>query len=122
MRFPSNISGTPGHHWANAIAMATPIAHKGVVCGSKVVATTVLDMLTNPRIIADAWEYHNQVQTKDVKYTSFVEKDTPPAIFLNKRIMEQFRPDMKKYYYDPKKYNTYLDQLGIKYPTLQEKE
>ena len=119
LRFPSNISGTPGHNWANAIAMATPIAHKGVVCGSKVVASTLLDMLTNPTIITNAWEYHNKVQTKDVKYTSFVEKDTPPATFLNKKIMEQFRPDMKKYYYDPKKYNTYLEQLGIKYPTLE---
>ena len=26
---------------------------------------------------------------------------------------------MKKYYYDPSKYPTYLDQLGIKYPTLR---
>jgi aminobenzoyl-glutamate utilization protein B len=24
---------------------------------------------------------------------------------------------MKKYYYDPSKYKSYLDQLGIKYPT-----
>jgi aminobenzoyl-glutamate utilization protein B len=26
---------------------------------------------------------------------------------------------MKKYYYDPGKYPTYLDQLGIKYPTVR---
>ena len=26
---------------------------------------------------------------------------------------------MKKFYYDPSKYPTYLDQLGIKYPTLR---
>jgi len=26
---------------------------------------------------------------------------------------------MKKYYYDPSKYPTYLDQLGIKYPTVR---
>ena len=30
LRYPSNIPGLPGHNWANAIAMATPIAHKGV--------------------------------------------------------------------------------------------
>lgn len=28
----------PGHNWANAIAMATPIAHKGVVAGANVQA------------------------------------------------------------------------------------
>jgi len=26
---------------------------------------------------------------------------------------------LKKFYYDPSKYNTYLEQLGIKYPTLE---
>lgn len=29
LRYPANIPGTPGHNWADAIAMATPIAHKG---------------------------------------------------------------------------------------------
>jgi aminobenzoyl-glutamate utilization protein B len=26
---------------------------------------------------------------------------------------------MKKYYYDPTKYRTYLEQLGIRYPTVK---
>jgi aminobenzoyl-glutamate utilization protein B len=30
--------------------------------------------------------------------------------------MQQLRPELKKYYYDPAKYKTYLDQLGIPYP------
>ena len=119
LRYPSNIPGTPGHNWADGIAMATPIAHKGVVSGSKVVVATLLDMVTNPKIIADAWTYHNTVQTKETKYTPFVEKDTPPATFLNTKIMERYRPELKKFYYDPSKYNTYLEQLGIKYPTLE---
>jgi aminobenzoyl-glutamate utilization protein B len=121
LRYPSNIPGTPGHNWADAIAMATPIAHKGVVAGAKVVSATVIDMLTNPKIIADAWEYHKNVQTRDVKYTPFVDSTTPPATHLNTKIMEQFRPALKKYYYDPAKYSTYLEQLGIKYPQLEKK-
>ena len=44
--FPANIQAGPGHNWANAIAMATPIAHKGVIAGAKVQAMTVLDILT----------------------------------------------------------------------------
>jgi len=118
-RYPSNIPGLPGHNWADAIAMATPIAHKGVVAGTKVVATTLVDMLTNPKIIADAWDYHNNVQTKEVKYIPFIQTDTPPAIHLNKKIMDEFRPQLKKYYYDPSKYKTYLEQLGIQYPQLE---
>jgi aminobenzoyl-glutamate utilization protein B len=28
---------------------------------------------------------------------------------------------MRKYYYDPTKFSTYLEQLGIKYPTVRQK-
>lgn len=119
LSYPSNIPGLPGHHWSNAIAMATPIAHKGVVAGSKALAATLLDMLTQPKIIADAWDYFKNVQTKDIKYTPFISKDTKPAIYLNKNTMDKFRPEMKKFYYDPSKFNTYLEQLGITYPTLK---
>lgn len=121
-RYPSNIPGTPGHNWADAIAMATPIAHKGVAAGSKVVAATLIDLLTNPKILKDAWDYHNNVQTKEVKYVPFVQSSTPPAIYLNKKIMDEFRPKLKKFYYDPKKYKTYLEQLGISYPQLKKED
>ena len=121
LRFPSNIPGTPGHNWADAIAMATPIAHKGVIAGAKVLSTTLLDMLTDTTIIADAWDYFKNVQTKEVKYIPFIESTTMPAIHLNKAIMEKFRPELKKYYYDPSKYKTYLEQLGIKYPELEKR-
>ena len=35
--------------------------------------------------------------------------------------MEKYRPLMKTFYYDPKKYPTYLEQLGIKYPTVRKR-
>src|SRR5690606_13525144 len=68
LRFPSNIPGLPGHHWANAIAMATPIAHKGVTAGAKAEAMTLLDMFTDPEILKSAKAYFADVQTKEVKY------------------------------------------------------
>lgn len=120
-RYPSNIPGTPGHNWADAIAMATPIAHKGVVAGAKVLSSTLIDMLTDPKIIENAWDYHRSVQTKETKYASFVDANTKPATHLNTKIMAQYRPELKKYYYNPAKYKTYLEQLGIKYPQLQKK-
>ncbi|HEV7380672.1 MAG TPA: amidohydrolase [Dyadobacter sp.] len=122
LRFPANIPGLPGHHWANAIAMATPIAHKGVTAAAKVQAMTLLDLFVKPEVIKDAWMYFNDVQTKDVKYTALISKTDKPAIYLNEKIMNEFRPEMKKYYYDPSKYGTYLEQLGIKYPTVREEK
>ena len=34
--------------------------------------------------------------------------------------MARFKPELSKYYYDSKKYKTYLEQLGIAYPTTRE--
>jgi aminobenzoyl-glutamate utilization protein B len=119
LRFPSNIPGLPGHNWANSIAMATPIAHKGVVAGAKVQAMTVLDILLTPQMVTDAWDYFNTVQTKDIKYKPFFAPTDKPPIWFNADIMAQYRPEMRKYYYDPKKFKTYLEQLGIEYPTVR---
>ncbi|WP_409013881.1 amidohydrolase [Dyadobacter sp. CY356] len=118
--YPSNIPGLPGHHWADAIAMATPIAHKGVTAGAKAEAMTLLDLFVKPDILKNAWTYFKDVQTKDTKYIPLVSATDKPAIYLNKRIMEEFRPQMKKFYYDPSKYATYMEQLGIKYPTVRD--
>src|SRR5688572_367888 len=119
LNYPSNIPGMPGHNWANAIAMATPIAHKGVVAGAKVQAMTVLDILLTPQIVVDAKDYFENVQTKDVKYKPFFAPTDKPPTWLNADIMAQYRPEMRKYYYDPKKFKSYLEQLGIEYPTVR---
>jgi aminobenzoyl-glutamate utilization protein B len=119
LRYPSNIPGGPGHNWANGVSMATPIAHKGVVAGAKVQAMTALDILLHPELVKNSWDYFNNVQTKNLKYTSFLRPDDKPAIWLNVKTMEQYRDKMKQYYYDPAKYDNYLQQLGIKYPTVR---
>ena len=46
--FPANIPNLPGHSWANAVSMATPIAHKGSTAGAKVQAATALEFPVLP--------------------------------------------------------------------------
>ena len=119
LRYPSNIPGLPGHNWSNAVTMATPIAHKGVTAGAKVIAMTLIDLITKPELVEQSWSYFRDVQTKDRKYQPLIAADDQPPIWLNKRIMDTYREQMRKYYYDPSKYKTYLEQLGIKYPTVR---
>jgi len=119
LSYPANIPNLPGHNWANAIAMATPIAHKGVTAGAKVQAMTIIDLLMRPELVQQAWEYFRNVQTKDQKYVPFITDKDQPALWLNQKIVDQYRSEMKKYYFDPTKYKTYLEQLGIKYPTVR---
>ena len=119
LRYPSNIPGLPGHHWSNAISMATPIAHKGIVYGAKAEAMTIIDLLMKPELIKDAWTYYKEEQTKELQYTPLVGPKDVPAIQLNKNIMTTFKPELSKYYYNPVKYKSYLEQLGINYPTVR---
>ena len=119
MRYPANMPGGPGHNWANGIAMATPIAHKGSLAGAKVQALTLLDLFLDGQTVEAAWDYFNDVQMADMTYTPFITPDDKPAIWLNEGIMAQWRERMRPFYYDPSRYDTYLEQLGIEYPTIR---
>lgn len=118
LRYPANLANLPGHHWANAMTMATPIAHKGVVAGAKVVAATVLDLLLRPELIAETKRYFAE-QTQAQKYQPFIGAEEKPPIDLNQVAMDKFRPLMQPFYYDATRYDTYLEQLGVVYPTLE---
>lgn len=119
MMYPANIPNLPGHSWANGVAMATPIAHKGSTAGAKVQAMTALDFFLQPQLVQQAWDYFREVQTKDVHYESFLSPSDKPAIEMNQEKMEKFAPELKKYYYDPSRYKTYVEQLNIQYPTVR---
>jgi len=122
--FPANFQAGPGHNWANAIPMATPIAHKGVNLGARVQAMTALDFLLRPELIKGARDYFENVQLKQRKYTPLIRPTDEPATWINKETMDKYRGAMRKYYFDPAKYKTYLDQMkaefGYSYPTVRQ--
>ncbi len=118
LRFPSNIPGLPGHHWSSAIAMATPIAHKGATKGAMALARGAIKLFTQPAILADAQEYFAE-QTSETQYIPFIDADDTPAIDLNADIMQQYRPLLEQFYFDETRFETYLEQLGIQYPTVR---
>jgi len=119
LRYPGNIPGMIGHHWSSGIAMATPIAHKGATAGAKAHAMTVIDLLTKPELVTAAKSYFT-AQTATTKWQSLIPLDAKPPIHFNKEKMERVAPELKKLRYDPSKHGSYLEQLGITYPTVQE--
>ena len=116
LTFPSNVTGATVHHWTSAVAMATPVAHKGAVQGAKVHAMTVIDLMTRPELVAAARTYFDTVQGKQRKYQPLIRPEDKPAVWLNKELMERYRPELRKFYYDPARYKSYLEQLGVTYP------
>jgi serine/threonine protein kinase len=113
------LAGGPGHNWANGVSMATPIAHKGAVAGAKSAGDDNARHSVHSELVQKARDYYNNMQTKDIKSKSFLRADDKPAIWLNQKTIDGFRPRMKALYYDPPKFGSYLEQLGIRYPTLR---
>jgi aminobenzoyl-glutamate utilization protein B len=118
LRFPGNIPGMIAHHWSSGIAMATPIAHQGSTAGAKAQALTALDLLLSPELLAAARQYFAE-QTKDIQWKSLIPEGTQPPLEVNREKMERFRGQLQKLRYDPAKYKSYLEQLGIEYPTVR---
>lgn len=119
LRYPANIPGMTGHHWSSAIAMATPIAHKGANYGSRVIAMTAIELIADSDFLEEAKRYHREVQTKDQQWVSLIPEGTPPPTYLNAEKMERWRPLLEPLRYDPSRYATYMEQLGIEYPTIR---
>jgi aminobenzoyl-glutamate utilization protein B len=119
LRYPSNVDGLTAHHWSSAMAMATPIAHKGATAGAKVIAATMLDLLQSEELLTDAWRYFREEQLANTVYEPFIDADDPPAIDKNRETMAEFKGLLEEFYYDPSRFDTYLEQLGVDYPQLE---
>jgi len=78
----------------------------------------MVDLFLNPTLLEDAHKYFNEEQLVGTTYVPFISATEKPAIEKNVDIMAKFKPQLKELYYDPSKYKTYLEQLGITYPTL----
>lgn len=119
LRYPANIPGATGHHWSSGISMATPIAHKGALAGAAAQAMTAVELFADPSLVEQAKAYFAE-QTKDVKWQSLIPADTAPPVHFNKDKMDRYRPELEKLRYDPSRFDTYLEQLGIPYPNVRE--
>lgn len=121
LRFPGNIPGMVGHHWSSGIAMATPIAHKGSTRAAMAHAMTAIELMVDASLLERAKSYFRE-QTKDTQWKSLIPVGTKPPVYLNREKMDRVRPQLEKLKYDPAKYSTYLEQLGVKYPVLKKAE
>ena len=71
-----------------------------------------------PELIQGAKTYFTDVQLKKETPQQLLAESDMPQVQINRDTMARFRPEMRKFYYDASKYETYLDQLGVKFPTF----
>ena len=99
INFPASVPGINYHNWQAGVTPTMSIAHKGMVVGAKVMADSLLDLLTSAELREKAraeW----QEETTRTKYFPVLPADAKPPLELNRAMMEQYRPAMRKFYLD----------------------
>jgi aminobenzoyl-glutamate utilization protein B len=95
--FPSNVPHLAYHHWTAGAVLATSIAHKGGEAGAKALATSVIDYLMNPKLVA-ATKTSFARELGDTVYRPLIPDDQKPPANLNAALMDKFRPAMEAHY------------------------
>ncbi|QJU58220.1 amidohydrolase [Sphingomonas sp. AP4-R1] len=116
MLIPGQIDGSINHHWSAAISPATPVAHKGIAAGAKVLVATALDLMTDPQKVAAVKASFSAQLREYPAWKSLIPPTAKPPTFMNTDQMQTYRPALGRFEYDPNSSKTYLESLGIKYP------
>ncbi len=99
LNFPSSVPGIEYHEWHAAVTPVSSISHKGQVAGAKVLAASIIDLLTSPELLEKA-RAEFQVELKKTPYFSLLPAEAKPPVDLNRAEMEKYRPEMRKFYLD----------------------
>ncbi len=95
--FAAGIPGVSPHNWQAAVGKTGSIAHKGAVAGAKVLAGSILDLLTTPELLERVKAQFRE-DTKGVDYVSLMPPEAKPPLDMNREMMERVRPEMRKQY------------------------
>ena len=97
LNFPASVPGVEYHEWHAAVTPVSSISHKGQVVGAKVLAASIIDLLTSPDLLAKA-RTEFAVESKRTPYFSLLPADAQPDVDLNRADMEKYRPAMRQFY------------------------
>ncbi len=95
--FPASVPGITYHNWIAGVTPTSSIAHKGEVAGAKVLAASILDLMTSPDALKAAHDEWEQT-TKETPYFPLLPADAKPDLDLNRDDMAKYRPEMAKFY------------------------
>ena len=95
--FAAGIPLVTPHNWQAAVGKTSSIAHKGEVAGAKVLAGSILDLLTDSDLLGRVKAQFRE-DTKGTEYVSLMPPEAKPPVDMNREMMERVRPEMRKQY------------------------
>ena len=90
LNFPASVPGIEYHEWKAAVTPVSSISHKGQVAGAKVLAASIIDLMTSPELLQKA-RAEFEVESKKTPYFSLLPPDAKPDLELNRAEMEKYR-------------------------------
>ena len=72
------VPGTPAHSWQAVAAGGMSIGHKGMLVAAKTMAMSVYDLLTTPKLVADARAEFAKARGADFVYRPLIGEREPP--------------------------------------------
>jgi aminobenzoyl-glutamate utilization protein B len=97
LNFPASVPGIQYHEWKAAVTPVSSISHKGQLAGAKVLAASIIDLITSPELLRKA-RAEFEVESKRTPYFSLLPPDAKPEVDLNRGEMEKYRAEMRKFY------------------------
>jgi aminobenzoyl-glutamate utilization protein B len=91
------VPGIGYHEWKAAVTPVSSISHKGQLAGAKVLAASLIDLLTSPELLQKA-RAELETELKKTPYFSLLPPDAKPDLDLNRIEMEKYRAEMRKHY------------------------
>ena len=92
--------GVVSHSWGVSACTGSSIGKKALDVVAKILASSAIDLIGNPKIIAEAKKELTE-KLNGKKYTSFIPETIKPPVTINRTIMDRFRPLQEKYYEEP---------------------
>lgn len=71
--------GTPNHTWMIVAQAAAPLGNKAALHAGKVIGSTAIDLIEDPKLVAEAKEEFMR-RSKGIKYVSLLPQDNKPAV------------------------------------------
>ena len=96
MYIPTNADGgLAGHHWSAAIGPATPLAHKGMVVGAKALVGAMIDLYTDPALLAGIKKDFAAQIAAYPPWHSLIPDSAQPPTYLNVEEMGKYRAALR---------------------------
>lgn len=97
LNYPASVPGIEAHEWHAAVTPVSSISHKGQAAGAKVLAASIIDLMTSPELLQKA-QSEFDTESKTIPYFSLLPPDAKPDTEMNRVEMERFRSEMRKFY------------------------